>query len=237
MRPCFPSRWLLSALCLVGLLGAGCLVSPQPEPPSIIANLLTIEESLGSTTLRGSAGAVQPGGSKLSTIDLDTTDPAAATTVANDGSFSLVLAGTGADEFRLQAFSGGLRSDPLDVRRNAGLTGDGTAVLITTPLVGCFLLTPALEVGPIATSSSATVQMKNHCTDDVTVSGFSLRQGSPAFTITPGNGPLLIPAQGAGAFTVTFKPQPGAPTEDILFVEMATPSQERRSLTVRGQIP
>jgi len=237
MRLRLPSRWLHSAVCLVGLLFSGCVVSPQPEPPSIIASLLSIEGRSGSVTLKGSAGAVQPGGSDLSTIDLDTSDPAAAITVANDGSFSLVLAGTGTDEFRLQAFSGGLRSDPLDITRNVGLAGDGTAVLVTTPLDSCFLLAPALEVGPIAALSSATVQMTNHCTDDVTVSGLSLRRGSPAFTITPGSGPLLIPAQGAGAFTVTFNPQPGAPTEDILFVELATPSQGRRSLTVRGQTP
>jgi hypothetical protein len=237
MRLRLPSRWLHSAVGLVGLLFSGCVVSPQPEPPAIIASLLSIEGRYGSVTLKGSAGAVQPGGSDLSTIDLDTSDPAAAITVANDGSFSLVLAGTGTDEFRLQAFSGGLRSDPLDITRNAGLTGDGTAVLVTTPLDSCFLLAPALEVGPIAAFSSATVQMTNHCTDEVTVSGLSLRQGSPAFTITPGSGPLSIPAQGAGAFTVTFSPQPGAPTEDILFVELATPIPGRRSLTVRGQTP
>ena len=237
MRLRLPSRWLNSAFCLVGLLFSGCVVSPQPEPPAIIASLLSIAERSGSVTLKGSAGAVQPGGSDLRTIDLDTSDPAAAITVADDGSFSLVLAGTGTDEFRLQAFSRGLQSDPIDVMRSSGLTSDGTAVLVSTPLESCFLLAPALEVGPIAASSSATVQMTNHCTDDITVSGLSLRQGSPAFKITPGNGPLSIPAQGAGAFTVTFNPQPGAPTEDVLFVEIATPSQGRRSLTVRGRAP
>ncbi|MFS8070395.1 MAG: hypothetical protein ACMG6S_28870 [Byssovorax sp.] len=232
-----PSRWLHSAFCLVGLIFAGCVVSPQPEPPAIIASLLSIEGRPGSVTLKGAAGAVQPGGSELSTIDLDTSDPATAITVADDGSFSLVIAGTPADDFRLQAFSGGLRSDPLDVTSHSGLWGGGTTTLVVTPLESCFLLAPARELGPITASSSATVQMTNHCTDDVTVSGLDLRLGSPAFTIPPGTIPLVIPAQGAGAFTVTFNPQPGAPAEDILFVEMSAPVQGRRPLTVRGQTP
>lgn len=247
MRPRSPSRWprwLPGALCLAGLLFSGCVVSPQPEPPSIIANLLTIDAESGmisgapgSVTLKGAAGAVQPGGSELSTVDLDTQDPAATITVADDGSFSVVLAGTSADQFRLQAFSSGLRSDPLDVTKASGLLGDKTAVLVTTPLESCFLLSPALEVGPIAASSSATVKMTNQCTDDVTVSGLSLRLGSPSFTVAPGTGPLVVPAQSTGTFTVTFAPQAGAPAEDILFVEMSAPSPGRRTLTVRGQDP
>ena len=247
MRPRPPSRWptwLSSAPCLVGLLFAGCVVSPQPEPPSITANLLTIEGEIGalpgefgSVTLKGAAGAIQPGGSELNTIDLDTTAPSTTITVAEDGSFSLVLSGTTADQFRLQAFSSGLRSNPVDVTRSTGLTDDGTAVLVATPLEDCFLLAPALEVGPIAASSSVTVKMNNQCSDDVTVSGLSLRVGSPSFTVTPSAGPLVLPAHGTGAFTVSFAPQAGAPAEDVLFVEMSAPLQGRKALTVRGQTP
>jgi hypothetical protein len=247
MRPRSPSRWpgwLPSALCLAGLLLSGCVVSPQPEPPSIIATLLTIEGEpgtiagdVGSVTLKGAAGAIQPGGSELSTVDLDTTDPAASITVANDGSFSLVLSGTTTDQFRLQAFSTGLRSKPVDVTRASALTGDGAAVLVAAPLESCFLFDPPFEVGPIAASAPATVEMTNHCTDDVTVSGLSFRRGSPSFTVTPGTGPLVIPAQGTGAFTVSFAPEAGAPTEDILFVEMSAPLAGRKTLTVRGKAP
>ncbi len=67
--------------------------------------------------------------------------------------------------------------------------------------------------------------MANHCIDDVTVSGLSLRAGSPSFTLTPGAGPLVIPAQSTATFTVSFTPQAGAPAEDIVFVEMAKPVQ------------
>ncbi len=249
MRPRPRSRWPRwlpsSALCLAGLLFSGCVVSPQPEPPSIIASLLTITDAdpgtftgqLGGVKVEGAAGAVQPGGSELSTLDLDTTDPAATVSVADDGSFSLMLPGKTADSFRLQAFSSQLRSDPVDITRATGITPIGTAVLVAAPLADCFLLSPGLEVGPIAASASATVEMANHCTDDVTVSGLSLRLGSPSFTLTPGAGPLVIPAQSTATFMVSFTPQTGAPAEDIVFVEMAKPVQGRRTLTVRGQAP
>ncbi len=83
MRLQTPSRWLHSAFCLVGLLFAGCVVSPQPEPPAIIANLLSVEaDAAGDITLLGAAGSVTPGGSTLTTLDLDSTAPATSINVA-----------------------------------------------------------------------------------------------------------------------------------------------------------
>jgi hypothetical protein len=46
-----------------------------------------------------------------------------------------------------------------------------------------------------------------------------------------------VPSQSTSTFTVTFDPQPGAPTEDIMFVQISAPESGRLPLTVRGQGP
>lgn len=236
LRP--PSRWLHSALGLAGLLFAGCVVSPQPEPPSIIADLLSVEAGPdGGITLLGAPGAVTPGGSTLSTLDLEDKAPATSITVAGDGSFSQLLGGTLMDVYRLQAFSSGLRSDPLDIAGHTSLTGAPTIGPASRPLSGCFFLAPELEIGPLAPSTSATVVMTNTCTSDVTVGSITLRVGSPAFTIAPAGGALIVPSQGTSKFTVTFAPHAGDPTEDVVFVRIDAPQTGRLPLTVRGEIP
>jgi hypothetical protein len=214
------------------------VVSPQPEPPSIIADLLSaVADAEGGITLLGAAGAVTPGGSTLITLDLDSKAPATSINVAGDGSFSLPLLGGLMDAYRLQAFSSGLRSDPLDITGQANLTGDPAVAPTTRPLASCFFLEPELEIGPLAASTSATVLMINTCASAVTVSGITLRAASPAFTLAPAGGALVMPPQSTSAFTVTFDPHPGDPTEDIVFVQISAPQSGRLPLTVRGQAP
>jgi hypothetical protein len=240
MRPRSPSRWLHRALCVVGLLGllvAGCVVSPQPEPPSIVASLLSIETSGGGVMLRGAAGAVTPGGSALDTLDLDGKAPAGSVTVAADGSFAIALAGVVTDAFRLQAFAGGLRSDPVDIASHTGLTGTPTLGLVTPPLAGCFTTAPALDIGPLAASSSTTVLLINGCASPVTVGAVSLRAGSPAFTLGAPATSLVMPPGSTSTFTVTFAPHAGDPVEDVVFVKIDAPETGRLALTVRGQSP
>ncbi len=202
-----------------------------------MAGLLSIESSSGGVTLRGAAGAVSPGGSALDTLDLDGKAPAGAVTVATDGSFAVALAGVVTDAFRLQAFSDGLRSDPVDVQSHTGLTGTPTLGRVTPPLAGCFTTAPALEIGPLAASSSTTVVLINGCASPVTVGAISLRAGSPAFTLGVPATPLVIPKGSSSTFTVTFAPHAGDPIEDVVFVEIDAPEAGRLALTVRGQIP
>jgi hypothetical protein len=237
MRPCSPFRWHRCAVVIAGLLFAGCVVSPQPEPPSIDGSLLSIASNQGTVTLSGAPGAVKPGSSTLDALDLDAKAAPSSLTVAADGSFSVALTGAVDDAFRLQAFSGGLRSEPLDLQGHMGLMGGATLGPASRPLASCFSLTPALEIATLAPSTSATVVMTNDCTDPVTVGGVSLRLGSPAFTITPASAAQVIPAQSSRSFTVTFTPHPGDAVEDIVFVQIDAPESGRLPLTVRGESP
>ena len=239
------SRWLSRALGLAGLLLAGCVVSPQPEPPAIIAPLLALASQGSVVALEGRAFAVTPGGSTLEMLDLDSTAAAARVDVAEDGSFVLALGGATFDENRLQAFSGSLRSDPLDIKGpGGGALGAKGALLVKQPALGCLRLAPALEIGFISSSTvsitksaTVTVTLTNGCASDVTVGGFSLRTGSPAFTTAPATGPLVVPAGAESSFTVTFTPQAGAATEEVLFVQIDAPVKDRRPLTLRGFVP
>ena len=245
MRPLPRSRWLSRALGLAGLLFAGCVVSPQPEPPSIVAPLLSLASRSSVVALQGGVGAVTPGGATLEMLDLDTSATATSVTVAEDGSFSLALSGAPADEYRFQAFSGPFRSDPLDIKSadDTAIDTNG-ALLIMQPTLGCLRLAPAREIGfitssPVGITKSATVTvtLTNGCASDVTVGGFSLRAGSPAFTTAPATGPLVVTAGADSSFTVTFTPQAGASTEDVLFVQIDAPVKDRRPLTLRGFVP
>lgn len=245
MRLLPPSSWLPRALCIAGVLLGGCVVSPQPEPPAIDSSLLSIESTATATKLVGAPGAVTPGGGLLAQLDLDTTAAQTSGTVAADGSFAVPLSGTLSDEYRLQALLGGLRSAPLDVTGIKGISFGGDALaVVMRPLADCLVLTPALEVDfptsspvSISLSSSVTVTMSNGCTSDVTVGKFSLRAGSPGFSVSPATGPLVVPVGGKASFTVTFSPKAGGSTDDVLFVEIDAPVKTRRPLTLRGFVP
>jgi hypothetical protein len=141
------------------------------------------------------------------------------------------------DVYRLQASSSGLRSDPLDVTGQTSLTGEPTLGPAERPLSDCLFLAPELEIGPLAAGTSTTVVMINTCTSGVTVGSIALRLGSPAFTLASAGGAVVVPPQGTSAFTVTFNPHPGDPTEDVVFVRIDAPALGRLPLTVRGESP
>ena len=186
--------------------------------------------------LTGAAGAVTPGGSVLRALDLDVALPEAAVEVGADGRFTATVGGGLGHTYRLQAFAGGQRSEPLDVNYINGLTGGDGFARVDAPLGGCLLLDPALEIGPLAAGASAPLAIADRCPEDVVLSGFTLRLGSPAWAIAPA-GPVTVPAGGERSFTVTFTPGPGDAPDDVLFVELEAPETGRRPLTLRGESP
>jgi hypothetical protein len=222
------------ALAAVGLWLSGCGVSPQPEPPGIDITRLALGQDGANVILRGSAGAVTPGSSTLSSLDLSDTTPGSSISVAANGSFSLTSAGAFSDEYRLQAFADGLRSEPVDVTGVQGLMAGTQLAAAHRPLADCFLLAPALELGPVAAGASAKVTMSNHCAGDVTVGDFALRLGV-AWSVPASVTPIVVPAKGSASFTATYAPHPGDATDDVVFVDITAPEAGHRPITLRGE--
>jgi hypothetical protein len=222
------------ALAAVGLWLSGCGVSPQPEPPGIDITRIVLDQAGANVVLQGSPGAVTPGASVLTSLDLSSTAPASSISVAADGSFSVTSSGALDDEYRLQAFADELRSEPVDVTGVMGFVAGGHVAAAPRPLVDCFLLDPALELGPLAAGASAKVTMTNRCAGDVTVGGVTVRIGS-AWSVAAPAMPIVVPVQGTASFTATYAPHPGDALDDVVFVEISAPEVGRRPITLRGE--
>ncbi|APR75106.1 Hypothetical protein A7982_00452 [Minicystis rosea] len=233
-RSCW--RTIRGALLGAGLLMAGCGVSPQPEPPSIDISLLELGKTESGALLTGSPGAVKPGGSTLTALDLDDVSPASSVVVAMDGSFSTPLTGDPLHVYRVQAELDTRLSDPLDVTGVMGIA-PGPASEVKGPLAACLTLDPAREIGPLDAGDSVTVTLTSACANATTVGSLPLRLGSAAWSVAAPPLPLVIPASSSASFTVTFDPVGGDARDDILFVQITAPEMGRRPLTLRGKNP
>jgi len=101
-----PSHFVSSAfraLCAAVLLAlAGCNATPLPDPPSLHAELLRLEQSQpDQLTLTGLAGAITPAASMIRVTDLMSGSPGmpsvVTTTTSATGAFSVVLPGLRTD--------------------------------------------------------------------------------------------------------------------------------------------
>jgi hypothetical protein len=225
------ARGALVGACLAAL---GCGVSPQPEPPSIDLARIDFSNVEGVTGLRGSAGAVTPGGAALTTLDLDTTAPGSSVDVDFDGAFQIAVGGAQTDVYRLQAIAAALRSEPVDVTSVQGFMAGTGLVSAPGPLASCLLLDPALELGPIAAGTTAAVTLVNHCTGVVTVGSLTLRVASPAWSVEPMTVPFDVAAGGSASFSVAYTPS-GAPVDDVVFIDVTAPTAGRRAISLKGR--
>lgn len=100
-------KWMCERTSLPSVTAAlllalpGCVATPLPTPPSANAEKMElVAPQAGQVTLRGSAGAIQPGG-----LRLRVSGPSASidTTAAGDGSFTAALDGRRSDELALEA--------------------------------------------------------------------------------------------------------------------------------------
>ncbi len=174
-----------SALALVAT-ATGCVLSPQPLPPSIDGERLTIElistdpdrGEIDTARIIGAPGAVSPGGAVLHTVNLELANEATELTVAEDGSFEVYLTGQPGQEFRLRAFSEGLWSRPEDIVAPAE---DGPPDSPVRPLGDCLSLSAPLELGfgPIAQGDITvdTIELTNHCGETLRLDDVRLRIG------------------------------------------------------------
>jgi hypothetical protein len=227
-------------------LGAGCLGSPQPDPPNLDPSRLgTIPDVNMEIELVGAPGSATGSGDGLTAttttgglsvwfVNLDDAEPARTVAVAPDGSFSLSAVGVWGDEVRLQVRLGHERSEPHDVVLADPL---GAA---PRPLAGCLRTTPSHELSlGAAPSDGAQVEgditIANDCADLVTLDWSMRVPGSPfAIVAAPRS---LAPGED-GVVTVRFTASAGVRVaEEILFMRGSGPAEERRPFTLRAVGP
>jgi len=179
---------LVLGMALALTLACGCIVSPQPEPPTIDADRVWIE--LVSTNpdqpdaepdtaiVHGDSGAVTPGGALLRVVNLDLTETVREVVVEGDGSFSVALGGEPGHVFRLRAFADELWSRPVDV---VAPEETGPVEPAPHPLGDCFLVRSpsAVEFGsvPVGDIAVEVVTIENECGDPASIESIRLRIG------------------------------------------------------------
>lgn len=215
-------RWPIAPVVLL----AGCLGTPQPDPPNLDPDLLATGGERGEDVMViGGPGAVSPGGASLHLANLETADPVVVVAVGEDGAFSALLSATYADELRLWAVAGGDRSEPVDVVLTEPIG------LAPRPLAACFRSEPALAA-VVAEGRELTVVLVNECDETVSVSRASLREPDAPFTVGPA--PASIEPGGRADLAVSFAPPSADPAEAILLVEVDAPEHDRRPVTLFG---
>ncbi len=177
---------LVGLVVLSAIVVFGCVVSPQPEPPAVDADRITValtsedpeNPDPDTVSFTGGEGAASPGGATLSLINVDDTRAWTSVTVRADGSFEASLLGEPGQEFRLQVQSGSRRSAPVHI---ATPDEDGPVDPVDSPLGGCFSIEPSgqidfgrVELGDVA---AAEVTVSNDCDEEVEVESIWLVLG------------------------------------------------------------
>lgn len=212
---------------MLALGAAGCIVSPQPNPPSLDPQAVTVFVDpaglMDSVMVRGGPGSVLPPEGAAVAVNLDSTEPPTAEPVNADGSFVAIVRITGDDELRVQVRNGSARSEPFDFRFRT----DGTIIPSERPLGDCLHVAPAFELD-FGTRSTATLAVDNDCTHAVTFLPSRIRAGGP-FGV-PTDVTALAPSESA-LVRVSADPAPGA-REEVLFIETSDPPGDRRPITL-----
>ena len=155
----------------VGLLFAlGCTSNPQPLPPPIIDTTLLeiVDGGDGTVTIDGAPGAVDNG----ETIHI--VNPGIASgvgsevdgVIASNGSFSVLLEGVLADEFRLLAANSTAVADPVDV-----VIEPDSGEVVEAPESTCLQISPGhyIDLGTVSAQEihehDITLQNSSNCPD------------------------------------------------------------------------
>ena len=171
----------------LSILAATCVVSPQPEPPSIDAERITValtsldpeDPDPDTVTLTGAEGAASPAGSVLSLIDIDDVRAWTEIIIQTDGSFQVTFRGRPGHELRLQIATDSARSAPLHM---VVPDEDGPVVPVSNPLGACLFIAPSsdVDVGDVALGDVGmqTVTVRNECDAAVEIGALRLALGS-----------------------------------------------------------
>lgn len=212
---------LIRSLLLVAL--AGCIATPQPNPPGLdVTRVGAFGRDMGAE-LVGEPGAISPADAELWVTPLDLAlDPRVITPNA-DGSFATAI---GAGRHRLQPRLGETRGAIVDVAIDVGLT----VIEPTLPCLRADLEHAAPDV-VVGGSGELDVELLNECEDDVTIAA-AMRRPSDFEVIDLA--PRLVEAGSTATVRVRFTPAAEGEREEILLVDVSGPAAERRWVTLYG---
>jgi hypothetical protein len=216
----------------------GCVVSPQPLPPSIDVSKLTVDPQTGTIHIHGDARAVTSGAS-LSLLAATGTGAPSRVQVAPDGSFDALVQPDPANLYQLEASLHGLFSEPVDIAAPMGFNGfkPGPAQTAAQPYASCLRVqpSPAAELGDVhvGATSSVAIELENGCTQDLAVDDVRLRDGGVGFGLDT-QAPLAIPAGQVRAVSLHFTPGSTSSVEDLLIVHFTGTDPGFVLVTLRG---
>ncbi len=234
-------KWLCHVLAALIACAVGCEISPKPEPPD--ATLDPNQVDVGVTdseavptrgdgvVVRGGPGAASPPGATVRAYNLDSADSYVETTVAEDGSFELVVPGAAGDEIRIQVIADGARSQPSDAEAPPVGGVDGAPGTGGSLADGCVEIDPPAEL--ILGTQPDVVEIRNSCTTDVVVAAPTTRLEPSALMVGTGATwpATVLPGE---SLSVTVEVVAGAAfDEEIVFLWIGTPP-ERRAITVHS---
>jgi hypothetical protein len=195
--------------------------TPVPEPPALDAS--RIGTGIGPLTDDGRIEVVGvPGATRgeaaVRATNLDSAAAPVESQAARDGSFSLEIELGNGEELRLQAFSETGRGAPLDWLLTE-------AWLELSPRHVC------LDVGALElrfdASGSASLELRNACSENVSVEAPRWRVGLPDFSV-PEAFPLVIGPDQSDRLVVDFERQAPGEREDVLLVDIAVEGRTLR---------
>ena len=217
-----PPLFLIVCLCVWGW--SACAVTDTGNPPAApFVDPDRVESdgsSIGETQLRGRPGAVFPAEGVVIFTPFGE-DRALRASVAADGSFSTVLSFSAvSDVVRLQVVQGGLRSNPVDI------DPDGEV----RPALSCLSIDKWTEAALDETGESVFfVEASNDCEDTVVFDAPQMRLSDGPLTLTSSE---IAPLAAGAVATLTFRVTRDAAGEDILFLPVSAPIDDRRAITL-----
>ncbi len=207
---------LLIAFGLLSLACEGRAARRPARTPSIDGSKIGIGNSImpvsvpADVELSGDRASASPG-AILRVTNLDTTDEPVTTTVADNGSFSILVSVTPGDELRFEAFRGEYRSDPVDVIIDSELT--------PAPRHDCVALTPGYLL-EFDGSTAESLFIDNQCDSPAVIQDPRFRLGLPDFALTTAPLPVTIEPGRSTSLRFSFDPQAAGAREDIFFTDI-----------------
>jgi hypothetical protein len=215
----------LAAACSLGCAGTP-QTDPIPNAPELHGDL--VRRVSGGTRgmtveLEGEPGSAAPPGAVVHIVDLDGTGAPVEALVGDDGSFHVSLSTETGAVVRLDVRDGTTRSAPAD------LVVGTDSLSPAQPALACWSTS-----GPVVTLTpeGGSVTIANRCDESINVSRVALRVQSASFT--PGDPPGAVPSGSEAEIPVGYVPSDPDSDEEILLIEIDTPVQDRRAVTLVG---
>jgi len=232
-------RWLSGLVAALILCSGSCEISPKPEPPdaTLDPNRVDVgaaEDDTGPTrgdgvVVSGAAGAASPAGATVRAYNLDSTNSYVETTVAEDGSFELVVPAEPGDEIRIQVIAEGARSQPTDAEAPPLEGVDAQPGAVAGAVDACVQIDPPAEL--VLAAESGVIEIRNACATDVAVAAPTTRIDPSALAVGAGAvwPATVLPGE---SLSVTVEMVAGAAfDEEIVFLWIGT-TPERTAITV-----